>query len=331
MKRSVLILLALFLAVAPLATAHAQSRDKVLFVLDWVVFGRHTPYFTALEKGFFATNNIDVTIQRGYGSAASIKRLGAGQADFIFADFGGLVLARANEGLKAKMVGIGYGKNGHAVFFLEGSGIKAPKDLVGKRIAGAPGASVTALFPGFLRANGIDPSTVKVVTADAQALNPVLLSKQADGMLEFNFNQVALEKQGAKDALKPHHFMFADYNFGFYANGIIARDEMIEKKPDLVARFVDAVIKGYRYSFDRPAESCTLLRKQHPDIDQDVCLGELALVKALVLTPEAQEKGIGYMSRERVQKTIDILREFMGFKGEITPEDLFTTQFLPRR
>jgi NitT/TauT family transport system substrate-binding protein len=311
--------------------AHAQSRDKVTFVLDWVVFGRHAPYFAALEKGFFTANGIDATVQRGYGSATSIKRLGAGQADFVFADFGGLVLARANEGLKAKMVAMGYGKNGHAVFFLESSGIKTPKDLVGKRIAGAPGATVTALFPGFLRANGVDPGAVRVINVDAQALNPMVLSRQADGMLEFNFNQVALEKQGAKDGLKPNHFMYADYNFGFYANGVIARDETLEKSPDLVARFVDAIIKGYRFTFDNPAEACTLLRKQHTDIDQDVCLGEVALVKGLVLTPEAQERGIGFMSRERVQKTVDVLREFQGFKGEAKAEDLYSTRFLPRR
>lgn len=331
MIRSLAMLVAALVLLAPVGSAHAQPKEKVLFVLDWVIFGRHTPYFVALEKGFFSSNGIDATIQRGYGSAASIKRLGAGQADFIFADFGGLVLARANEGLKAKMVAVGYGKNGHAVFYLEGSGIKSPKDLVGKRIAGAPGATVTALFPGFLRANGVDPSTVRVVNVDAQALNPVLLSKQADGMLEFNFNQVSLQKQGAKDGLKPAHFMYADHNFGFYANGIIARDETIEKKPALVGKFVDAVLKGYRYTFDHPAESCQMIRKSQPDIDQDVCLGEVELVKALVLTAEARDRGIGYMSRERVQKTIDVLREFQGFKGEAKPDELYTMQFLPKK
>ncbi len=330
MIRPLALLAVVFALLAPSAV-HAQPKEKVLFVLDWVIFGRHTPFFVALEKGFFTANGLEVTIQRGHGSAASLKRLGAGQADFIFADFGGLVLARANEGLKAKMVAVGYGKNGHAVFYLEGSGIKSPKDLVGKRIAGAPGATVTALFPGFLRANGVDPSTVKVVNVDAQALNPVLLSKQADGMLEFNFNQVALQKQGSKDGLKPAHFMYADHNFGFYANGIIARDETLEKKPDLVRKFADAVLKGYRYTFDQPAESCQLIRKTQPDIDQDVCLGEVELVKALVLTAEARDQGIGYMSRERVQKTIDVLREFLGFKGQATPEELYTMQFLPKK
>lgn len=331
MRPWVPVLLALASAMAPVPTAHAQSRDKVLFVLDWVVFGRHAPYFAALEKGFFAARNLDVTIQRGYGSAASVKRLGAGQADFIFADFGALVLARVNEGLKAKMIAVGYAKNPHAVFYLEGSGIKAPKDLTGRRIAGAPGASVTALFPGFLRANGMDPGSVKLVNVDAQALNPVLLSRQVEGMLEFNFNQVGLEKQGAKDGLKPRHFLYADYGFGFYSNGIIARDELLAKKPEVARRFVEAILQGYRLALDQPAEACTLLRKHHPDIDQDVCLGEVALVKALMQTREAQEQGLGYMGREGVQKTVAVLREFMGLKGEAKPDDLYSTAFLPRR
>jgi NitT/TauT family transport system substrate-binding protein len=198
--------------------------DKVNFVLDWVIYGRHTPYFVSFEKGFFAKRNIEAKIERGYGSAASLKRLAAGQADFIFADFGGLILARGNEGLKAKMTAVVYAKNGHAVHYLEGSGIKNPTDLVGKRIAGSPGTTVAALFPGFLRANGVDPAQTKVISVDPQALNPVLLAKQFDAMLEFNFNNVLLTKEGKKSGLEPKMMMYADHNFRFYANGIIATD-----------------------------------------------------------------------------------------------------------
>src|SRR3954471_9192276 len=118
-----------------LGTSARADADKVNFVLDWVVYGRHTPYFVALEKGFFSSRNIEPKIERGYGSAAGLKRLGAGQADFLFADFGGLILARANEGLKAKMIAVVYSKNGHAVHFLADAGIRTPADLVGKRIA----------------------------------------------------------------------------------------------------------------------------------------------------------------------------------------------------
>ena len=179
------------------------EADKVNFLLDWVVYGRATPYFVAFEKGFFSARNIEPKIERGYGSAAGLKRIAAGQADFLFADFGGLVLARANEGLKAKMIAVVYSKNGHAVHYLEGSGINKPADFAGKRVAGAAGATVTLMFPGFLRANEVDPATVRIVSVDAQALNPVLLAKQFDGMLEYNFNNALLVKEGAKTGLKP--------------------------------------------------------------------------------------------------------------------------------
>jgi NitT/TauT family transport system substrate-binding protein len=328
MKR---VVAAVMLAGSLFAASSAQADpDKVQFVLDWVVYGRATPYFVALEKGFFKARNIEPTIERGYGSVASLKRIGAGQADFVLADFGALILARANENLRTKMVAIVYAKNGHAVHYLESSGIKTPADLIGKRVAGAPGASVTALFPAFLRANNIDPTGVRVVSVDAQALNPVLLAKQFDAMLDFNFNNALLVKEGAKSGLKPLVMMYADHNFKFYANGIITNDEMIQKNPDLVRRFVAAVVEGVKYTFDHPDESCQLLRKHAPSVDQDVCLTEVALVKDLALTVEQKTHAIGYMSTEGVQKTIDVLKEHMGLKSDVKPSEVFDMQFLPK-
>lgn len=328
MKRlAAAVLSAGFLLTAQSANA---EPDKVHFVLDWVIYGRSAPYLVALEKGFYKAHNIDATIERGYGSAASLKRIAAKQADFILADFGGLILARANEGLKAKMICEIYAKNGHAVHFLESSGIKTPADLVGKRIAAAPGTTVAALFPAFLRANNVDPSTTKVISVDPQALNPVLLAKQFDAMLEFNFNNALLVKEGAKSGLKPKLMMYADHNFRFYANGIITTDDMIEKKPDLVRRFVAAIVEGVKYTFDHPEESCQLLRKHAPSVDQDICLTEVGLVKDLAITEEQQAHGIGYMSTEGVQKTIAVLKEHMGLKSDIKPNEVFDMQFLPK-
>jgi NitT/TauT family transport system substrate-binding protein len=309
--------------------AHAEP-DRVHFVLDWIIYGRATPYFVALEKGFFASRNIEPKIERGYGSAAGLKRIGAGQGDFLFADFGGLVLARANEGLKAKMLAVVYSKNGHAVHYLESSGINKPADFAGKRVAGAAGTTVTSLFPAFLRANAVDPATVRVVTVDPQALNPVLLARQFDAMLEFSFNNALLVKEGAKMGLKPTLMMYGDHNFRFYANGIITTDEIIAKKPDLARRFVAAIVEGVTYAFDHPDESCTLLRKHAPSVDQDVCLTELGLVKGLALTDETKANGIGYMSKAGVQSTIDAMKEHMGLKASITPEETFDMSFLPR-
>ncbi len=311
------------------AAAEPVADDRVLLALDWVIFGRHTPYFVALEKGFFSDNGIEATIVRGFGSVDSTKRLAADKADFVFADLGALILARANGDLAAKMVLMAYGNGGHAVFFLEDTGIETPADLVGKTIAGAPGASVTKLFEGFLPANGVEVSDVNIINVDAQTLNPLLLSGEVDGMLEFVFNEVQLRKTGAEQGLVPGFFQYGEWNFPIYANGLIATDEMIENNPDLVARMADAIAKGYAYAFENPVESCEIMRKYHPDVDQDVCEGEVALVEGLVMTTEAQENGIGFMVEDKVQGTIDIMREYLGFTGETSPSEVFTNDFVP--
>ena len=311
--------------------ASAAEKDKVTFVLDWIIYGRHTPYFVAVEKGIFEKNNIEAKVERGYGSAVGLRRLGANQADFLFADFGGLILARANENLRAKMIALVYAKNNQAVFYLDSAPINSPKDLVGKRIAAAPGSTLAALFPGFLRANGIDPSAVRLINVDVQALNAVLLAKQFDGMLELNFNQALLEKQGEKDKLAPKHMLWADNNYSFYANGIITTDEMIAKNPDLVRRFVASIIEAMQYSFDHPDEACNMLRKNAPSVEQDICLKELAQVKNVAETDETKAKGLGFASPQGVERTISVMRDYMNLKGTVAPDEVYTTGFLPKR
>jgi NitT/TauT family transport system substrate-binding protein len=304
----------------------ADDTTKVSFVLDWIIYGRHAPYFVAVEKGIFAKHKLDVKVERGYGSAAGLRRLGAGQADFLFADFGGLVLARANENLRAKMVALIYAKNNQAVFSL--NVISKPADLIGKRIAAAPGSTLAALFPGFLRANSIDPTSVKLINVDVQALNAVLLAKQFDGMLELNFNEPLLEKQGSKEGLKPKLMLWADNNYSFYANGIIATDEMIEKKPEVVRSFVAAIIESLQYSFDHQEEACQLLRKNAPSVELDVCLKELQILHDIAVTSDTAKDGIGYPREEGVLKTISIMKEYLDLKNNVSPQDVYTTKFL---
>src|SRR5947207_15985826 len=100
---------ALFSLAASLLFSVQPTRaepEKVNFVLDWVIYGRHTPYFVSLEKGFFEKRNIKAKIEHGYGSAASLKRLAAAQADFIFADFTGLIVSCGIQRLKAHMTAV---------------------------------------------------------------------------------------------------------------------------------------------------------------------------------------------------------------------------------
>ena len=49
------------------------ATEKILFQLDWIPFGRHAPYYAALENGFYGEKGMDVTIAQGRSTIQGIR------------------------------------------------------------------------------------------------------------------------------------------------------------------------------------------------------------------------------------------------------------------
>ena len=70
-------------AVATLAAAFtlpalAQTKEKVTLLLNWYVYSEHAPFFLGKDKGFYDAEGIDLEIQEGRGSGASVQAVAAG-------------------------------------------------------------------------------------------------------------------------------------------------------------------------------------------------------------------------------------------------------------
>jgi len=310
------------------AETSCETLDNAFVALDWVIFGRHTPWYVAIDKGMFLDNCISVTVERGYGSVDTVKRVYRGEANFGFADMSAVIQADANQDFDVKVVYMVYANGAPAVHYLEGRGIETPKDLKGKKIAGGAESSITAMLPGFLRANGLEPSDVELVTVDVTTLNQLLLSGQVDAMLEFPFNNVILNQQGAGQGLSADFFLYAEHGFPLYANGVITTERTIEANPDLVRRFVAAVDEAYRWSFENPEEAVDIMLKYHPEIDREVALGELEIVERLATDPATINEGYGVMSEKKVESSIALIDEFIDLENEIAPARVYTNEFV---
>ena len=80
----------LFFLGGPTGQAAAAGEP---FLLDWIIYGKHAPFFTAQDKGFFKKAGLDVAYKRGFGSGDTIKKVGAKAARLGFADASSLVSA----------------------------------------------------------------------------------------------------------------------------------------------------------------------------------------------------------------------------------------------
>src|SRR5947199_3046580 len=175
--RSVLIALMLASFASP-----SYAADAVSLRLKWYLGGLHVPFYFGKERGFYAAEGIDLTINEGRGSANTVQVVAAGSDTFGLADSSS-VISTAAKGADVKSVMSLLNSTGFAVVSLAETGIKTPKDLEGKKLAVSPGDPLGQLFQALAAHNKLDVSKITMVQVDPAAKVVTVLEKRADGLL----------------------------------------------------------------------------------------------------------------------------------------------------
>ncbi|MFQ5914314.1 MAG: ABC transporter substrate-binding protein [Nitrospinota bacterium] len=306
-----------------------QAAEKVTFVSSWVLSGPDVPYFAARDKGTFRKEGIDLKIVRGYGSGNTIKTVSARKAGFGFADMASLVGARA-RGAKAKSVSVVFGKAPHGVYFLEGSGIRKPKDLEGRSIGAIQGAASYRTFEAFANLAGLDRSKIKFQFMTAPSLLPSVMTGKVDAALFYITQHPGITIKARKINKAVATLLYRDSGFNIYSNSIIAHEDDIKSNPDRIRRLVRASIQGHADGADHPEEAVKSFIQHNPDVSKEVISGQWKVVVGLFSTPEAKKNGIGYMLREKVKFTRDLMTKLLKLKVKVKLDDLYTNRFNPK-
>ena len=309
------------------AVLHGATLEHVNFQLDWIAYGRHTPYYAALAKGYYADEGLDVKIEQGTGAMNGFRSLGAGQSNFIFQDIGSMIAVRAKEGLKFKALACIYQKAPHTAFYIKQKGISTPSDLDGKKIAYSPGNSPKIMFPAFAKANKIDEAKLSWLSVDPNSMNAVMLTHRADSILTYLFTLPVLQK-AAQNGDEVGTFVYSDYGVDFYANAIVATEDYIASNPKTVRGFTRATLKGLEYAMTHPQDAAAIMKTFQPQLDVDVAAKEVALLQELGVTADTKRDGLGSMTKEKMDHTEELTAKYLGLETRIPSSDLFTNDFL---
>jgi NitT/TauT family transport system substrate-binding protein len=139
------------------STAMAAERVKIKFTLDGKLQGLHAWFYWAKARGYFAAENLDVTIEQGEGSAASVTRVMSGAYDAGLGDISALIQnAATRPGEAPVMVYMIYSKAPFALLAKADGPIKNLKDLEGTKLAAPAGGAPLKLLPLLAKRNGVD-------------------------------------------------------------------------------------------------------------------------------------------------------------------------------
>lgn len=317
------------MVVALMAPAGAWAQSKVQFGMDYIIYGKHAGFYAALDRGFYKAVGLDTTINRGYGSGDTVKKVALGTAHFGFADSGAVIVGRT-KGTMVRLVGMIHDKSMFSIVSLKDTGIRTPKDLEGKVLGGPAGSATWLIFPAFANINGVNAKKVKYIPMPSSAKTGSILAGKIDGGMYYITEFPTAEALAAKQGKKLSALLYADWGVDVYSNGLIAPDTTIKGKPERVRKFTTATMKGIAWAVENPGEAVDILLRHYPAIKRDRALAHWKIAVDHLLTPTAKKHGIGYMSRDKMGKTVKIISTYMKLQPAPALDDVYTNEFLPK-
>ncbi len=320
------VLFALF-ALGLSAPPAAAAADKATFRLDWRAYGTHAPFAWALENGLYRDEGIDLQLLEGTGSSMGVKLIANESDTFGLLDFS-IVVVGADKGIQVKGIFGVMQKGTMAVITMQGSGIKEPKDLAGKRVATSMTGSATQIFPRFLAANGLNPSDVTLVRMEGPAKAQATVAKRVDAQIGFGILEAPqIEALGAT----PVVFNFADWGVPLMGLGLVSNGRILREKPDMVRRFVRASARAWQYGVEHPKEVLQALSRRFPLMKEEVAMSQFRLTLPLLATPATEGKPLGWMAAKDWEAMQEVLHKNKLIDTIRPVEEYFTNEFLPSR
>jgi NitT/TauT family transport system substrate-binding protein len=320
------------LLLGAIATPGAVSaQTKVRFTLDWIPGATHGAFLIAQQQGYYKAEGLDVTIDRGKGSAEVVRQLAAGVYDMGFPDINVVMDFDSKNPVEAFPVLMsGYEEAPAAIITLKSSGITEPKQLNGKKLGSAPNDSTFKLFPIFAHKTGIDVSTVEVQNIDPSLREVLLAQKKVDAIPGQIFNSLLELKAKGVVSADIKYFMYKDYGLPLYANSIAASRRFLKEHPDAVRGFLRATLKGLKDMARDPELAVKAAVAFEPLLNPDIERGRLHVaLECCILTDTVRKKGFGDFDRERLDSNITDITE--AFKLPYRPklEEVFDPAYLP--
>lgn len=248
------LLLVLFFA---LGLARPAAAEDTLVRLSFGSGWDALPAIVAIERGFFAQEDIVISSMPISSAMSAMRSVGAGSSDFAAVPqrtF--LVMAAAELPVKAVSVN-GWSTRMELVVPPGDSATGGIEDLRGKRVAVGSGSDLLPVLVRLLNQAKMKPGDVQIVEMNSAQLRSAFKQDIADAVFATQHFTGVLTAEGSRTALG--HQAIVDRLGTLGTQPLVASNDIINEQPDVVGRVVAAWVKALHYIQQDPEDAANLL------------------------------------------------------------------------
>jgi NitT/TauT family transport system substrate-binding protein len=316
------LLLTIVVAASP---GRAQTKlDKVSFGTNWVAEAEHGGFFQAVADGTYTRYGLDVTIVPGGPNDNNRMLLIAGKLDFFMAANTLMSFDAVANNVPVVTIAAIFQKDPQVLLTHPESKVARLEDLKPLTLYVSK-EGISSYFQWLKSEYGFSEDKVRPYTFNPQ---PFLANRQSAMQGYVSSEPYAIEKTAG---FKPGILLLADYGFNGYSTLIETRRDVIDKKPDLVQRFVDASVIGwYHYLYGDNAAANAMIKKLNPEMSDELIAYSIAKMKeyGVVDSGDTLRDGIGAMTDARMASFFDKMVRAHVVRSDIDYRKSYTLRFI---
>lgn len=304
----------------------SQKLEPISVRLAWVHQAQFAGFYWAKEKGLYAKEGLDVTLNEFQQDLNQATELFEGKSDFSILS-ASEVLDAISSGKTIKAVAAVYQKTPYAFIARKETGIKSAADFKGKKLGiGGGNEQAKAVYQAILSSHGISEKDVTFVSLGFDTPDDVE-KRNADVFDLYRTDQTYLVAQKGIE-----YNLIAPEQSGLEVHGdvIAVSNESLSSNPERIQKFVRASMKGWEEAIkeENREEALNIIAKYESELYKDRAHEKHILEESISLIQPTGGRRLGDMQFVSWNKYYQALLAANVLKKTFDIKEAFTTEFL---
>jgi NitT/TauT family transport system substrate-binding protein len=303
----------------------AFALDKVKFGTNWLADPEAGGFYQALVDGTYEKYGLDVTIIPGGPQSNGALMLLFSKLEFFMGgdQIGNYLSAESKLPLIA--VAADFQKSPQIFMSHPGVGLDKWEDLPNAKPVYVGAGAINTFYAWLKLVYGFKDENIRAYNFNSA---PFMKNKTSIQQGYLTAEPYEIERQGG---FKPNVFLLADHGYSTYSTLIVTRTDIVQTKPDLVQRFVDASAIGwYHYLYGDNSKANERIKTENPDItDAQIAFSIDEMKKhGVVDSGDTLKSGIGAMTDARWKDFFDEMVQVGMVDARADYKQAYTLQFV---